>query len=252
MANIIRCKLPDGVHRFKPFTVADYRDFLLVRNDMISKSYDEQQEIVSELAADYFGDYDPSIQKYLFLHVFTGSIGKTKIPVTFECPTCGKVHRKLFNISTESGISNPTIELNDDTKIVFKFPSREYDDSTKLILENITGIEFNNEKYEWESLDSETQMNVIDMIEIEKFEEIVKRLKPIYFELKLKCCGDHNIVYDDLSSIFNLLINPDEVFPFYEINHILAKNNYDITSIMNMLPSERSIALALIERDNKK
>ena len=38
MANIIRCKLPDGVHRFKPFTVEDYRDFLLVRNDIEHRS----------------------------------------------------------------------------------------------------------------------------------------------------------------------------------------------------------------------
>jgi hypothetical protein len=45
MANIIRCKLPDGIHRFKPFTVADYRDFLLVRNDMLSKEIKEQKDI---------------------------------------------------------------------------------------------------------------------------------------------------------------------------------------------------------------
>ncbi|MGZ7259794.1 T4 family baseplate hub assembly chaperone, partial [Streptococcus pyogenes] len=51
MANIIRCVLPDGVHRFKPFTVADYRDFLLVRNDMQHKTYEEQKVIIKELLA---------------------------------------------------------------------------------------------------------------------------------------------------------------------------------------------------------
>lgn len=56
MANIIRCKLPDGVHRFKPFTVADYRDFLLVRNDIEHRSPQEQKEIIADLIDDYFGE----------------------------------------------------------------------------------------------------------------------------------------------------------------------------------------------------
>lgn len=252
MANIIRCKLPDGIHRFKPFTVADYRDFLLVRNDMISKSDEEQKNIINELAADYFGEYAETIQKYIFLHVFTGSIGKTKIPVTFECPTCGKVHKRLFNLSTEEGLNNPTIPISDNVKLGFKFPTVECSDSGKLVLNSIDTVEFNDTVYKWADIAEESKMAIIDMIDIDKFEQIVKSLKPLYFELKLKCCSEHTIIYDDLNSIFNLLINPDEVFPFYEINHILVKNNYDMTAIMNMLPSERSIALALIERDNKK
>lgn len=56
MANIIRCKLPDGVHRFKPFTVEDYRDFLLVRNDIEHRSSQEQKEIITDLIDDYFGE----------------------------------------------------------------------------------------------------------------------------------------------------------------------------------------------------
>jgi hypothetical protein len=68
----------------------------------------------------------------------------------------------------------------------------------------------------------------------------------------LSCCERTTLVYDNLESIFNLLINPDEVFPFYEINHILTKNNYSLDAVMNMLPAERSIVLKLIEKDNKK
>ena len=46
MANIVRCELPDGVHRFSPFTVSDYRDFLLVRNDMNTKSPEDQENLL--------------------------------------------------------------------------------------------------------------------------------------------------------------------------------------------------------------
>lgn len=53
MANIVRCEMPDGVHRFKPFTVADYRDLLLVRNDMNNKPVEEQKQLLDELLEDY-------------------------------------------------------------------------------------------------------------------------------------------------------------------------------------------------------
>lgn len=33
---------------------------------------------------------------------------------------------------------------------------------------------------------------------------------------------------------------------------MLTKNNYDMNSIMNMIPVERGIALSLIEKDSKK
>jgi|UniRef100_A0AB38ZCD0 hypothetical protein len=251
MANIIRCKLPDGVHRFKPFTVADYRDFLLVRNDMVSKDEEEQEVLVNELAADYFGEYPESWQHYIFLQAFTGSIGKTKIPIVFECPVCGKKTKRLFNLS-QGPLDNPKVQLNDDTYISFKFPENLEDEPSQLILKNVDKIEYQGSTYNWMELSKETQDAIISMINFEKFEAIVKMLKPLHFEMKLKCCEEHTLVYDDLCSIFKLLINPDEVFPFYEINHILIKNNYDINSIMAMLPAERSIALSLIEKDNKK
>ena len=250
MANIIRCVLPDGVHRFKPFKVSDYRDFLLVRNDMLTKSEEIQIDLIDELAGDYFGEYPKSWQSYIFLSVFTGSIGKTKIPIVYDCPICGKTHKKLFNISQDD-LVNPRIKIDENAELIFKIPENIYHDSAKMIYDNIEIVIFNDIEYKWDELDEDTQSNIIDMIDIEKFEEIVKKLKPIHFELVLKCCDTRTIVYDDLMSIFKLLINPDEVFSFYEINHILTKNSYDLNAVMNMLPAERSIALSLIERDRK-
>lgn len=251
MANIIRCRLPDGIHRFKPFTVADYRDFLLIRNDMISKTDSEQEELVSELAADYFNEYPKSWQQYLFLNVFTGSVGKTKVPIVFQCPTCGKSQKRLFNIA-QDGLVAPKIQLNDETELSFKFPDEIYADSALLILDNIESVSHKGAEYLWQDLDKETQDNIIEMLDFEKFEMLVKKLKPIHFEMNISCCERHTIVFEDLASIFKLLINPDEVFPFYEINNILIKNNYDWNSIMAMLPAERSIALSMIERDSKR
>lgn len=251
MANIIRCILPDGVHRYKPFTVSDYRDFLLVRNDMINKTPDEQSELVNELASDYFKELPKSWQQYVFLNVYTGSIGKTKIPIVFECPKCGKTHKRIFNIEQQPLI-HPELCLNETTTIKFKFPDEDVDDLSSLVLNNIDSIVHENEEYSWFDLDDETKENIISLIDLESFEKMIKQLKPIYFSLKLKCCDvEKTIVYDDLHSIFGLLMNPDEVFSFYEINHILVKNNYSLESIMNMIPIERSIALSLIEKEKK-
>ena len=250
MANIIRCKLPDGIHRFKPFTVADYRDFLLVRNDMLNKPDQEQYEIIDELTQDYFEALPESWRHYAFLNVFTGSIGKTKIPIVYQCPTCGKNHKRIFNIEQQP-LTNPVLEVNEDTQIKFKFPEKIDTDLNSLVLNNINTVVYEGTEYNWDDLDPATQSNIIDSVDFKQFESLIKTLKPIHFSLNLTCCETRKMVYDDLKSIFMLLINPDEVFTFYEINHILSKNKYSISDIMSMIPIERSIALSLIEKDSK-
>lgn len=251
MANIIRCKLPDGVHRFKPFTIADYRDFLLVRNDMVANPDDDHAAIVDELTQDYFSEYPKSWRHYVFLNVFTGSIGKTKIPIVYECPICGKAHKRLFNLSQEPLVA-PRLKLNETVELIFKFPDETFDDSAELVMNSISTVIHAGTEYNWTDLSKTTQDDILGLLDLDKFEEIVKKLKPIYFEMVLTCCEKNLLVYDNLESIFKLLINPDEVFPFYEINHILTKNSYSHDAIMKMLPAERSIALKLIEKDNKK
>ena len=252
MSNIIRCVLPDGVHRYKPFTVADYRDFLLIRNDMTHHTPEMQETLIDELVEDYFGELPKQWQHYAFLNAFTGSIGKTKIPVVFECPECGKKKRSMFNISQEP-LVNPTIKINENLKLNFNFPTKQENKLAELVLNNVESVEYENVEYKWNDLTSKSKSDIIDSIEFESFEELVKKLKPIHFVLKTKCCGkERQMIFDDLYSIFNLLISPDEVFPFYEINHILTKNNYSLESIMNMIPVERSIALSLVEKDNKQ
>lgn len=250
MANIIRCKLPDGIHRFKPFTVADYRDFLLVRNDMATRPEEEHAQILDELIDDYFSEYPSSWAKYIFLQVFTSSIGKTKVPIVYECPTCGKKHKRLFNLSQDDYV-NPTVKISDDLEIIFSVPDEIDDNAAELLYKNLYRIKFKGKEYNWTDLDQDTKNNIVELITQDVFEEIIKKLKPIYFEITLGCCERHTLKYDTFESVFKLLINPDEIFPFYEINNILVKNNYGPDAIMNMKPFERNIVLALIEKEAK-
>lgn len=251
MANIVRCELPNGVHRFKPFTVEDYRDFLLVRNDMTNRTDEEQKQLVNELANDYFYDYPKSWQQYIFLKVFTSSIGKTKIPVNYECPICGKKTKRIFNLE-QTPLVNPTIEINEFTKLYFDFPDEIETNPTKLFLDNIKIVEHENTKYKWDDLTDETKESIVEAIDFVQFENLIKNLSPINFSMKMKCCDkESNLIYNDLHSIFSFLLNPDEVFSFYETNNVLVKNNYDLNSIMKMIPIERGIALKLIEKEMK-
>ncbi|AHY25173.1 baseplate hub assembly catalyst [Pectobacterium bacteriophage PM2] len=249
MAKIVRCKLPDGVHRFKPFTVEDYRDFLLIRNELNTKTSEEQQELLDELLEDYFYEYPKSWRPFIFINVYTSSIGKTRIPVVFECSECKKTKQVLFNLKTEA-LENPVIETA-GIKIYFKYPEKTYDSNTELILDNIDSISDENGKYSWASLSEEDRLSVIDAIDLDSLEILLKKMKPFYFELKYGCCKKNISVYDNIVPIFKLLLNPDEVFTFYQVNHLLVKYHYDLNSIMNMIPIERNIALSLVEKDLK-
>lgn len=250
MANIIRCVLPDGVHRFKPFTVADYRDFLLVRNDMQSKSFEEQKILVDELLADYLHEYPITLRPYIFMKIFTGSIGKTKIPVGFTCPVCEKNKQVLFDISLKD-LVEPQLDVAGIT-IYFKFPDYEYEDKAAMIYDCIKSIKHEGEIIDWKTMSPDNQIQVVEAIDFTSFEKVYSQLTPMRFELKMKCCDLRKNIYEDILSVFKLLINPDEIFGFYQINHTLVKSDYDLDSIMKMIPIERSIALSLVEKDNKK
>ncbi|QBP35532.1 baseplate [Phage NC-G] len=250
MANIVRCEMPDGVHRFKPFTVADYRDFILIRNDMNNKSPEEQKQILDELLEEYFGEYPVSWRPYMFIELYTSSLGKTKIPIRYTCSKCEKDRQVLFNLK-QTGLVNPTIEVA-GLKLTFKFPEIEYHDKSELILNTLQSVEDENGVYNWTDLSEEDQLAVIDAIDLSTLEDIVKQTSPIHFELKYGCCNRRTITYTDILEVFKLIVNPDEIFLFYQINHLLVKNNYSLESIMQMIPIERGIALSLVEKDLKK
>lgn len=249
MAKIIRCHLPTGVQRFEPFTVADYRDFLLIRNE-IQNNPDDKYKIIDELLEEYYGDYPEEYRGYIFLLVLTSSTGKSKIPVSFECPVCGKTKRHLFNLE-QSPLKKPVIQTA-GIELSFRFPKVISDDYGKLFLDTIDTVKDDQGEYPWDSLSDEDKAQVIEAITYQDFEKLIERLHPLYFTLTTRCCESHKLVYDNIVDIFNLLLNPDEVFTFYQVNHLLTKSSYSIGDIMNMIPLERNIALSLVERDSKK
>lgn len=136
-------------------------------------------------------------------------------------------------------------------KITFKYvkPSSDY---AKTFLEAIERVSDGVNDYEWNELPEDVREQVIDSISFAEFEEVVKQMHTIKIEQKIKCCESHDLRYIGLLPLFKLLLNPDEIFLFYRINHLLTKSSYSIGDIMNMLPVERGIALTLVEKDVKE
>lgn len=246
--NIIRVKLPEGVQRFKPFTVKDYRDFLLVSTEM-KMNPDEAQQILDELLEEIYPDVDPAYREYVFLNVLTSSTGKTKIPLCFECPTCKKEKRFMLNLQVEA--LKPIVLKTAGLEIKFKYikPSSDY---AKTFLDAIESVSDGYNTYGWNELPEDVKDQVIDSISFDEFENIVKQMYTIKIEQTIRCCDSHELKYIGLLPIYKLLLNPDEIFLFYRINHLLNKADYSIGDIMNMLPAERGFALALVEKDVKE
>lgn len=251
MANIVRCELPDGVKRFKAFTVSDYRDLILVRGELENKPRELQIQMLDEVLEEYFGEYPKTWRPYIFVSVFCTSLGKIRIPVFYECPKCEKKKRFFVNLQQEP-LKNPVLETL-GVKIHFKFPTERTDDLVRLVEDNISSVEDESGIHPWDSLDNETKLALIDSLEYKEIEKLISQLSPISFKQKFGCCGDkHELNYTEVIDVFKLLVNPDEVINFYRVNHLLVKSHYDLNSIMQMMPAERVFALSLVEKDLKK
>lgn len=258
MVNIIRCVLPTGVKRFKAFTVADYRDFLLLRNHMMTLPEEEHQIIIDELLEDLFQEYPKAYREYIFLKVFSGSTGSTKIHLSYTCPICGHVHPKILNIAQEDFVE-PSITLGNVT-LKFKIPEEFIEDTVEMVLTNINEVVISGETYKWADLGEEYKDQIINAIDLDTVDKIVSKLRPINFKVNFHCkqteeCKEktkRTVVYDNVLSVFKLLINPEEIFSFYDINHTLNNSNYEYSSVMSMSPAERSMILSFIERDKRQ
>ena len=251
MANIIRCKLPDGIHRLKPFTVEDYRDLILVRADLDNHQEAEQTQILEELLEEYFPDLPKVWREYAFLLTFTSSIGNSVIQFVIECPKCGKRHPAVLNLRL-APLQNPSVKVSNVTAN-FDFPEISYDSDVDLILNNIKSLsDEEGIEYPWKDLDSESRNDFVDAIDKEKLETILRKLKPFSFSRNFSCCDiKHVLKYDSLLKIFKFLLGKDDAYAFYQINNLMVKHDYNYSAILNMLPLERSFALSIIEKDIK-
>lgn len=243
---IVRAKILDKVYRFNPFTVKDYRSLLLIRNDLDNNSVEKNTELLDECLEELFPEVPKRFRGYCFVKTFTTSIGKTTLPMGYECPKCGKKNKIPLDIS-QNDISNPILEIG-DIKIKFTYPDddRELD---SMVLDNIHSVIQDGQEYAWNDLSDIDKLTIIKAITLEDIEKILEQMKPIFFKLNMNCCENRSVIYTTFFDIFKVLIHPDEIFQFYQINHIMAKNNYPLGDIYDMMPVERSIILSLIEKD---
>ncbi|QPI13922.1 baseplate hub assembly catalyst [Serratia phage 4S] len=246
MANILRVKLPEGVQRFKPFTVADYRDLLLIRNDIVSKP-EEESQIIDEVLEEFFPEQPKVYRGFIFMNVFTGSIGKTKIPLEYTCPVCEKKHKMLLNLSKPE-LKEPSIECA-GIKLNFKLQDEITEDYDKIFLKAIDSVEYEGQKYSWDELDEDDKNQVIESITYDKFQEILEKLRPIHIERTISCCNQYKLLIDSPISLFKLLLNPDEIFIFYRTNRSLNRAGYSNDDLMKLMPIERNIIIGMIEKE---
>lgn len=245
--NIIRIKLPSGTSRFRPITVSEYRDLLLVRNEMKSKPA-EKHEIFSELLEEMFPNHTPFEREHIFLVVFSGSLGKSLVDATFTCPKCGAMHRLRLKL-TQEPLRNPELTVNN---ITFKFRMPESTGSPDKLFENtIDRIYDGHNEYDWDDLVDQHD-ELIDLISFEEFVDLSKSFKPIHVNQKIQCCKEYDISFDSMIDLFEVLVNPEEIFNFYKINRALVRHDYSLADIMGMLPVERSIILSLVEKELKE
>lgn len=250
MSGIVRCELPDKVYRVNPFSVSDYRDLLLIRNDMEGKTRNEQEIILSEMLEDYFPSEKKSHRAYIFMKRFTASIGKTFVPVKFVCPTCNTTKLTRLDLS-QASIKDYEICTYNGVKIKIGFPDI-FSEISEMISDNIKSIEIDGHIYLWDDLSEEEKLQVIDLIPAELLSEIEKKFKPVQAKFTASCCKSTEVSYDNFLDLFLIILNPEEIFSFYQVNHLMIKKNYSLQDLMGMLPVERSIYLSLIEKDLKK
>lgn len=250
--NLVRCKYPDGsVKRFPSMTVSDYRDLLMIRADMEHRKEDEQRAIIEEVMERHLPDVPKNYRPYVFCSIYLSSLGNTYIPLVVECPICKREIKINVNFEPK-GISDIEVTTKYGIKLKIKYPE---DDSNIVehIQNNITHVEDSNKIYTWEELSNEEKIAVIGAIDIDVMNDILNKSNPVFKHISLKCCGNPiDIEIKDMLTLFKLFIHKDEINNFYMINHRMSTMNYDIKSIMSMIPMERTIYLALIERDLKE
>lgn len=250
--NLVRCKYPDGrVERFPMMTVEDYRDLLMIRTDMEPRPQEEQESIMMEVLENYTPGVPKNYKPYVFCSIYLSSLGNTYVPLVVECPICKKEIKLNVNFE-QKGLSDIEVKTKFGIKLIIKFPE---DDSNIVehIQNNIIKVIDSVKEYDWSELTDVEKIAVIGAIDMDVMTEIIEKSNPIFKSITLKCCGEvMDIKITDMLSMFKLFIHRDEIQNFYRINHRMTTMNYDMKSIMSMIPMERTLALALIEHDLKE
>lgn len=246
--NIIRIVTPEKTYRIRQFSNDDYLQLLFVRSE-IEKNPEEAEQILDELLEESFPDMPKIYRPYAFIIWFTASIGKTVLPIRFKCPKCGKEKKTFLNLELKK-LNRPVLETS-GIKIYFDFTNNMTTNIKQLFDSCIYKIEDANSEYLWEDLDQENKNLVMSVISLDDFETIIKDIYPIYIPIKFSCCESHEMTYRNILDLFKIILSEEEIITFYKINHIMVKQGYSLSDIEKMTPMNRTITLALIEKDIK-
>lgn len=251
---IVRIKTLSGYKRYTPLTTKDYRDLIFIRSDLDHQEYEEKIKILDEMLEELFPDLDKLERGYAFIELFVASVGKDTIPIVYDCPTCSESIKTLFKL-TQKQLEYPTVEIG-DLKITFELLENYTSDlDPELFLNSIRTIEQAGVVYDWEDIKEDEKLELLKLIDYDQFENIIEKMSPIFLKLRLKCrCMEKpkEYIYTQFLNIFELLINPDEIFNFYRINHSLVGENYNLSDILDMMPAERNFYISMVEKDKTK
>lgn len=246
--NIIRVKLPTGTIRLSPFKVKDYINFLLVRKE-VEENPLEATQILDELLEDLYPNYPKLYRPYIFITVFAVSIGKSVLPVQYKCPICKSVKKYPLNLMLNK-LETPKLKVSNIT-IEFSFIDFKTDDVYELFDECAKTVSDGETTINWKDLSDIQKDQVLSIISIKEFESVLDKIFPVSIELDLTCCESTKVKYTNFEDIFKLMISDEELIMMYQINHAMTSHNYSLSEILNMTPMERTITLALIEKDLK-
>lgn len=241
----VRFNIFDDKYRFKPFTVKDYRDLLLVRAEL-----EDDDKALDDLLEYLFSDIDINYRPLAFMKRLIASIGKDKLKMRFKCSKCEKEKMFIFNIETkhvdyvEYTVPKTNIKLKVKPSLLnteqdsFEFLDNIYEVSTDLSIK-------------WTDLsksDKDQIYNALDLHDINS----IKEKSLIKYSYNTKCCESKSVNIYNFLDMYKILFTIDEIFDFYKTNRILNTKGYSNNDLMNMLYVERSIALSLILSEGRK
>lgn len=242
---IIRFNVFDKKYRFRPFTVKEYRDLLLVRTEL-----DEDETALNDLLEYLFPDIEQDYRSSVFMKRYIATVGKDKLKMKYRCSTCDKNNMFIFNIKTDN-IELKQYDVKKTNISLLIRPSILKEIKPKDFLENIEEVIIDQIHYKWIDLSDQEKEQVyqaLDMVDIND----IKEQTLLYYQYKNKCCNDREVKIYNFIDLYKILFTVDEIFEFYKTNRILTNKGYTNADLMDMLYVERTIALSLVYNEEKK
>lgn len=245
MIKFIRFKIFDKTYKFKPFTVKDYRDLLIIRSE-----YSNDPTVLDELLEDLYPSIEKQYRFSAFIKVFSSSLGKDKIKVKLTCKEHGNKQAFLDLYTPNIDYTKHTINQGTEYEMNLVFrPGVPGECPVDFIKDSLMYIEQDNKMYEVASLGTQDIDDILANITSKDVNEIMKKCNVINYEILGTCCIKHT--FTDIKSLYEVLFDVSELFEYYKINRYLVKNGYTNNDVMDMMLAERTISVAIVSKEEK-